>query len=52
MSLFQFFEAQAAPDRSADGSSPHFGLINCGWIFCPFGRGLVVLPVMEAYRQG
>jgi len=38
--LVSVCEARAAPDRSATGNGPYFGLRKLGWIFCPFGRGI------------
>lgn len=43
MFLFQFLKHRQPPTAPQSGAAHTSGLVNWGWIFCPFGRGLVVL---------
>lgn len=43
MFLFQFVKHGQPPTAPQPGAAHTSGLENWGWIFCPFGRGLVVL---------
>lgn len=43
MLLFQFVKHGQPPTAPQPGAAHTSGLENWGWIFCPFGRGLVVL---------
>ena len=45
MFLFQFVKHGQPPTAPQPGAVHTSGLENWGWIFCPFGRGSVVLPV-------
>lgn len=42
MFLFQFLKHRLLPTAPQPGAAHTSGLVNWGWIFCPFGRGLVV----------
>lgn len=42
MFLFQFLKHRQPPTAPQPGAAHTSGLVNWGWIFCPFGRGLVV----------
>ncbi len=43
MFLFQFVKHGQPPTAPQPGAAHTSGLENLGWIFCPFGRGSVVL---------
>lgn len=43
MFLFQFVKHRQPPTAPQSGAAHTSGLEIWGWIFCPFGRGLVVL---------
>ena len=45
MFLFQFVKHGQPPTAPQLGAAHTSGLENLGWIFCPFGRGSVVVPV-------